>query len=102
MRWLSAQEELKAPVEQASEKINGLEETSEDFKRVRAVLSNVRSELVSSQQSLASFWKKMEDQELFTENKVAELQDQKLVISHMNNQITAIGCKNVVHLVISY
>lgn len=84
--WLLAREELKALLEQASGRMNDLKETSEEFDRVRAVLSDTRFELVSSQQSLASLRKKMEDQMLFMEKKVAELQDQKLhVVSYMNN-----------------
>lgn len=54
MRWLFAQEELKKLAEEASK--NGIltHETSDDFGRVKKVLANVRSELISSQKALAS------------------------------------------------
>ncbi|ONK70339.1 uncharacterized protein A4U43_C05F32710 [Asparagus officinalis] len=86
VEWLSAQEELKELAAQASKQMNAAKETSEDFQRVRALLSDLQSELILSQKAFSSSQKKMEDRALLLEKEVAELHDQKhLLLSYMNN-----------------
>ncbi|KAL1315218.1 hypothetical protein HN51_041990 [Arachis hypogaea] len=84
MEWLLAQEELKRLGEDASRHVQESNETLEDFRRVKKLLSDVRSELVSSQQSLASSRGKMEEQERLLEQQLSELAEQREnVMSYM-------------------
>lgn len=80
MEWLLAQEEVKSLAAQLSMQMKDAKEASEDFKRVKALLSDLRSELISSQKTFASSQKKMEDRALLLEKEVAELQEQKLLV----------------------
>lgn len=77
MRWLFAQEELKKLAEEASK--NGIltHETLDDFGRVKKVLANVRSDLISSQKALASSREKSEEQEELLKKQLIELEEQK-------------------------
>lgn len=85
VEWLQARDELKELTEQASQRMNDME-SSEDFQRVRSLLTAVRSELISSQEALASSRRGMEDQLSQFEKQVAGLHEQKLlVISYSEN-----------------
>lgn len=82
--WLLAQEELRKLGEEAAIRVQESNETVEDFKRVKLLLDAVRSELVSSQQSLTSSRKKMEEQEQLLAEQLAELADQReSLVSYM-------------------
>lgn len=86
MEWLLTQEELKRLEEEASRHAQESSETLENFRRVKKLLSDVRSELVSSQQSLASSRYKMQVQEGLLEQQLAELADQReSVMLYMEN-----------------
>ncbi|KAF9607753.1 hypothetical protein IFM89_000100 [Coptis chinensis] len=80
VEWLSAQEELKCLTEEAHRHMDATSEALEDFKRVKMLLTDVRSELVSSQKSLAFSWRKMEEHEHQLEKQLGELEVQKLVM----------------------
>ncbi|XP_054788398.1 uncharacterized protein LOC129294226 [Prosopis cineraria] len=84
--WLLAQEELKKLGEEAAIRVQESNGTVEDFKRVKLLLDAVRSELVSSQESLASSRKKMEEQEQLLAQQLAEHADQReSLISYMES-----------------
>ncbi|KAF5456746.1 hypothetical protein F2P56_026192, partial [Juglans regia] len=84
MEWLLAQEELNKVAEKASKHARETDETLEDFRRVKKLLGDVRSELVSSQKSLASSRQKMEEQEVQLEKQLTELEERKKnVMSYM-------------------
>ncbi|KAM7492967.1 hypothetical protein LguiB_027576 [Lonicera macranthoides] len=84
--WLLAQEELKKMAEQADKHKVQANETMEDFKRVKKLLSDVRSELVSSQKALALSRSKTKDQEMLLESNLTELEEKKRsVFSYMKN-----------------
>ncbi|KAK4274442.1 hypothetical protein QN277_017660 [Acacia crassicarpa] len=84
--WLLAQDELKKLGEEAAIRVKESNETVEDFKRVKLLLDSVRSELVSSQQSLASSRKKMEEQEQLLTQQLAELAEQReSLVSYMES-----------------
>ncbi|XWS26212.1 hypothetical protein CRYUN_Cryun26dG0011900 [Craigia yunnanensis] len=86
LEWLLAQEELKKLAEQASRLMGEANETFEDFRRVKQLLSDVKSELVSSQKSLASSRQQMEQQEQLLEKQLEELEEQKRsVASYMES-----------------
>ncbi|KAL9226756.1 hypothetical protein vseg_002530 [Gypsophila vaccaria] len=85
MEWLVTQEELKKLGELASKRIGDRMETMEDFQRVKVLLVDVRSELVSSQQSLVDSKKRMEEREILLDKQVSDLNEQKAAIfSYMN------------------
>ncbi|KAL6208391.1 hypothetical protein ACLB2K_019341 [Fragaria x ananassa] len=77
MEWLLAQEELKKLAAEVSRHAGEANETLEDFRRVKNLLIDVKSELVSSQKALASSRQKMEERELLQENQFEEHEDQK-------------------------
>uniref|UniRef100_A0A2P2L661 Protein kinase n=1 Tax=Rhizophora mucronata TaxID=61149 RepID=A0A2P2L661_RHIMU len=77
MEWLLTQEGLKELAEEASKIMGGTDEALEDFRRVKQLLADVRSELVSAQKSLASSRKGLEEQELLLEKQLVELEEQK-------------------------
>lgn len=86
MEWLLVQEELKRLGEEASRHIGQSKETMEDFQRVKRLLADVRSELVSSQKSLLSSRQKMEEREVLLEKQLLELEEQRMtVMSYMNS-----------------
>ncbi|KAB2019961.1 hypothetical protein ES319_D07G033700v1 [Gossypium barbadense] len=86
MEWLLAQEELKKLAEQASRHMGEANEAFKDFTRVKQLLSDVRSELVSSQKSLASSRQQMEQQEQLLKMQLEELEEQrKSVASYMES-----------------
>ncbi|KAG9128966.1 hypothetical protein Leryth_014731 [Lithospermum erythrorhizon] len=75
--WLVAQEELRKLAEGASKSSHGVNKTIEDFRRVKNLLADVKSELISSQEALVSSRKKMECQESLLEKLVMELREQR-------------------------
>lgn len=77
MEWLLSQDALKKLAEEASRRMEETNVTLEDFRRVKKLLSDVRSKLVSSQKSLASSRKQMEEQEHLLEKQLVELEEQK-------------------------
>ncbi|KAK6119545.1 hypothetical protein DH2020_046712 [Rehmannia glutinosa] len=74
MDWLVVQEELKK-LAVTSKHVGEANETLEEFGRVRKLLSDVRSELVSSQKALASSRQKMEGQDQLLEKQLTELEE---------------------------
>lgn len=83
MNWLVAQGELKKLAEEASKHSIEANQTLEDFRRVRNLLAEVRSELVSTQKALSSSRKNMEDQEQLLEKQLVELEaERESVISY--------------------
>ncbi|KAA8525482.1 hypothetical protein F0562_007337 [Nyssa sinensis] len=86
MEWLLAQEEVKKLADEASKHAGEANETLEDLRRVKKLLSDVRSELVLSQKALASSRRKMEDQEQLLEKQLIELEEQKRsVVSYLTS-----------------
>lgn len=84
--WLVAQEELKKLEEEMSKHTEEANETLEDIKRVRKLLTDVRSELVSSQKAYSLCRQKMEEQEQLLEEQLVELDEQrKSVISYITS-----------------
>ncbi|KAM0932802.1 hypothetical protein DsansV1_C40g0237071 [Dioscorea sansibarensis] len=81
IKWLSAQKELEELKIQASKNMNDVKVTSEYFERVQVLLANVRSELISSQESLAISRRKLEDQAQQLESQLMELSEQKLLLT---------------------
>ncbi|KAJ8635054.1 hypothetical protein MRB53_009321 [Persea americana] len=81
VEWLLQQEELQKLGKEASKHMNETEETLKDFKRLRELLSDVRSELVSSQKVLASSRGKMEDQEQQLEKQLTEISELKVAVT---------------------
>ncbi|XXG52319.1 hypothetical protein AAC387_Pa03g0689 [Persea americana] len=81
VEWLLQQEELQKLAKEASKHMNETEETLKDFKRLRELLSDVRSELVSSHKVLASSRGKMEDQEQQLEKQLTEISELKVVVT---------------------
>ncbi|XAR69389.1 hypothetical protein NMG60_11000942 [Bertholletia excelsa] len=75
--WFLAQEELKRLEDEASKYKEEANKTLEDFRRVKKLLSDVRSELVLSQNALASSRQKVEDQELLLQKQLGEIEVQK-------------------------
>ncbi|GMH12458.1 hypothetical protein Nepgr_014299 [Nepenthes gracilis] len=85
-QWLLAQEELRKLREEALRHTRESHQTMEDFQRVKKLLADVRSELVSSQNSLVSSRQKMEKQELLLEKQLSELEEQKhTILSYMTS-----------------
>lgn len=80
LEWLSQQEELKKLAKEASKHVTQTKVTLEDFNRVWTLLVDVRSELVSSQKSLASSRRKMEDQGQQLERQLTEVNELKLAV----------------------
>ncbi|WCJ30316.1 Myosin heavy chain-related protein [Euphorbia peplus] len=84
--WLVAQGELRKITEKASKEIVETNETVQDFRRVRMLLMAVRTELVSSQKSLASSRKRMEEQDTLLKMQLAELEEEReSVMTYMTN-----------------
>ncbi|KAF4365324.1 hypothetical protein F8388_017890 [Cannabis sativa] len=86
MEWLQAKGELKKLAEKASKHVEETNETLDDFRRVKKLLVDVRSELVFSQKALASSRKKMEEQDQVLGKQMEELEEQKRsVMSYMTS-----------------
>ncbi|XP_075522393.1 protein involved in starch initiation 1 [Primulina tabacum] len=84
MYWVIAQEELKRLEDEKAQHAIEANETREEFERVRKLLSDVRSELVSSQNAFSLSREKMEGQEQLLEKQLAELEEQRgAVASYM-------------------
>ncbi|XP_030513116.2 interaptin [Rhodamnia argentea] len=82
--WLLVQEDLKKLSDEASKHAAESNETLEDLRRVTRLLVDVRTELISSQQSLVSSRQKMEEKEKLLEKEITELQEQKeSIAAHM-------------------
>lgn len=83
--WLLIQEGLNKLAKEASKQVRDTNEALEDFGRVYKLLEDVRSELISSQKSLAFSRKQMEEQEQLLKTQLAELEEQrKSVMSYLN------------------
>lgn len=84
--WLLIQEGLNELAKEASKQVRDTNEALEDFGRVYKLLEDVRSELISSQKSLAFSRKQMEEQEQLLKTQLAELEEQrKSVMSYLNS-----------------
>lgn len=84
--WLLIQEGLNKLAKEASKQVRDTNEALEDFGRVYKLLEDVRSELISSQKSLAFSRKQMEEQEQLLKTQLAELEEQrKSVMSYLNS-----------------
>ncbi|KAL3497347.1 hypothetical protein ACH5RR_040079 [Cinchona calisaya] len=82
--WLVAQEELKKLEEEMSKYTGEANETLEDFRRVRKLLTDVKAELVSSQKAFALSRQRIEEQEQLLEQQLEELDAQrKSVMSYI-------------------
>ncbi|KAF5748172.1 golgin subfamily A member 6-like protein 1 [Tripterygium wilfordii] len=79
--WLLAQEELKKLAGKASKNVEETNGTLEDFRRVKTLLADVRSELISSQQSLELSRIQIEEQDLLLQKQLEELEEQKKSVS---------------------
>ncbi|KAI3821696.1 hypothetical protein L1987_09267 [Smallanthus sonchifolius] len=77
MDWLLAQEEMKNLADDASKHTVEGDENLQEFSRVKKLLADVRLELVSSQKSLASSRKEMEDQQEVLEKELLELEQHR-------------------------
>ncbi|XP_057468564.1 uncharacterized protein LOC130757749 [Actinidia eriantha] len=99
MEWLIAQDELKKLAEEVSRHTAEANETLEDFKRVKKLLADVRSELVASQKALASSRQRMEDQKHLLEKQLIELEEQrrsvKLYMTSLKNAQIEVESKRV-------
>ncbi|TMW85164.1 hypothetical protein EJD97_023647 [Solanum chilense] len=86
MDWLIAKQEMKKLEEETCKYGGEANRSLEDFRRVKKLLADVRSELVSSQRALTSSRKKMEEQENLLENRLEELEEQRRsVMSYMTS-----------------
>ncbi|XP_065849403.1 MAR-binding filament-like protein 1 [Euphorbia lathyris] len=86
MEWLIAQGELKKISDKASKQIVETKETVHDFRKVKKLLIAVRTELVSSQKSLASSRNRMEEQDKQLKKQLGELEEErKSVMTYMTN-----------------
>ncbi|KAJ6382992.1 hypothetical protein OIU77_031425 [Salix suchowensis] len=84
--WLLMREELNKLAKEASKQVGDTNEALEDFGRVYKLLADVRSELISSQKSLAFSKKQMEEQEQLLKRQLAELEEQrKSVMSYLTS-----------------
>ena len=84
--WLLIQEGLNELEKKASKQVRDTNEALEDFGRAYKLLEDVRSELISSQKSLAFSRKQMEEQEQLLKRQLAELEEQrKSVMSYLNS-----------------
>ncbi|GAB2223397.1 hypothetical protein Droror1_Dr00017538 [Drosera rotundifolia] len=80
MQWLFAQEEVRVLRKEASRLMEESNLTLEEFTRVKMLLGDLKSELVSSQKSLAFSRQKMEEQELLLDKRLVEHEEQKQII----------------------
>ncbi|CAL1375026.1 unnamed protein product [Linum trigynum] len=78
MEWLLAEQDLKKMAAEESNELVENNETLEHYRRVKQLLVDVRSELISSQKSLASSKKQMEERELILKSRLAELEEDRL------------------------
>lgn len=84
MDWLIIQEELKRLEDEKAKHVMEVNETLEEFERVRKLLADVRDELVSSQNVFSLSRERMEGQEQLLEKQLAELEEQRgAVTSYM-------------------
>ncbi|GAB2284925.1 hypothetical protein Dimus_019378 [Dionaea muscipula] len=86
MQWLLAHDEVLILREEAFRHMGESNRTLDDFRRVKMLLGDLKSELVSSQKSLVSSRQKMEDQELLLVKQLTDLGEQKqIVMSYMTS-----------------
>ncbi|PHU09041.1 hypothetical protein BC332_20901 [Capsicum chinense] len=86
MDWLVAKKEMKKLEEETSKYGGEASRSVEDFRGVKKLLADVRSELVLSQRALASSREKMEEQENQLEECLQELEEQRRsVMSYMTS-----------------
>ncbi|KAF3624721.1 putative protein kinase [Capsicum annuum] len=86
MDWLVAKKEMKKLEEETSKYGGEASRSVEEFRGVKKLLADVRSELVLSQRALASSREKMEEQENQLEECLQELEEQRRsVMSYMTS-----------------
>ncbi|KAJ4869353.1 Myosin heavy chain-related protein [Raphanus sativus] len=73
--WLVAQVEVSKLQEVTVKRLGEANETMEDFRRVKKLLTDVRFELVSSREALLSSRAQMGEKELLLEKQLEELED---------------------------
>ncbi|XP_010432759.1 PREDICTED: coiled-coil domain-containing protein 18-like isoform X2 [Camelina sativa] len=84
--WLIAQDEVNKLKEETVKRLGEANETMEDFRRVKKLLTDVRFELVSSREALVSSREQMEEKEQVLEKEVDEVEEQrKSVMSYMQS-----------------
>ncbi|XP_010447425.1 PREDICTED: trichohyalin-like [Camelina sativa] len=84
--WLIAQDEVNKLKEETVKRLGEANETMEDFRRVKKLLTDVRFELVSSREALVSSREQMEEKEQVLEKQVDEVEEQrKSVLSYMQS-----------------
>ncbi|KAJ0251870.1 Uncharacterized protein HA466_0127660 [Hirschfeldia incana] len=84
--WLIAQEEVSKLHEKTVERLGEANETMEDFRRVKKLLTDVRFELVSSREALLSSRAQMGEKELLLGKQLEELEEQRRsVLSYMQS-----------------
>ncbi|KAF3528295.1 hypothetical protein DY000_02036822 [Brassica cretica] len=90
--WLVAQEEVSKLQEETVKRLGKANETMEDFKRVKKLLTDVRFELVSSREALLSSREQMGEKEVLLEKQLEELEEQRRsVLSYMQSLRDACG-----------
>ncbi|KAL1210367.1 hypothetical protein V5N11_006698 [Cardamine amara subsp. amara] len=84
--WLIAQDEVNKLKEETVRRLGEANETMEDFRKVKKLLTDVRFQLVSSREALVYSREKMEEKELLLEEQLEELEEQrKSVLSYMQS-----------------
>ncbi|KAJ4868547.1 Myosin heavy chain-related protein [Raphanus sativus] len=84
--WLVAQVEVSKLQEVTVKRLGEANETMEDFRRVKKLLTDVRFELVSSREALLSSRAQMGEKELLLEKQLEELEGQRRsVLSYMQS-----------------
>ncbi|GER35330.1 Phox (PX) domain-containing protein [Striga asiatica] len=78
--WLVTQEELRKLTNETSKQGIDANEAVEEFGRVRKLLVDVRSELISSREALALSREKMESQDKLLEKQLSELEEQRMTV----------------------
>ncbi|CAN6918726.1 unnamed protein product, partial [Brassica oleracea] len=90
--WLVAQEEVSKFQEETVKRLGKANETMEDFKRVKKLLTDVRFELISSREALLSSREQMGEKEVLLEKQLEELEEQRRsVLSYMQSLRDACG-----------
>ncbi|KAL8244512.1 hypothetical protein R6Q59_010770 [Mikania micrantha] len=92
MDWLLALKEMKNFADEASKHTNEADENLQEFTRVKKLLADVRLELVSSQGSITSSRKKMEDEQEVLEKKLLELEQHR---ESLNSHLKSLGDADV-------
>lgn len=84
--WLIAQDEVNKLKGETMKRLGEANETVEDFRTVKKLLSDVRFELVSCREALVYSREQMKEKELLLEEQLEELEEQrKSVLSYMQS-----------------